>query len=217
MTANKKIVCFSDTHGQHRNKKLNSWLMNNSADILLFAGDYQKNNQDHGKIFVEWIAELPYKHKIIIPGNHDNNFDNAREKCKHYDNIHFIVHEGIEIEGIKFFCSAYSRTFGNWYFMESEDTLKYLYEKIPNNTEILVTHTPPFGTLDETIYSVSAGSTSLNNRIPELPKLEYNIFGHIHEQNGFRTFDDIKYINCSVTNELYELVNNPYIFEFEKE
>jgi len=196
---------------------LNNWLNNNFANIAIFAGDYQKNNLDTGEDFIEWIAELPYKHKIIVCGNHDNNFAIAKEKCKNYNNIHFIVHDSIEIEGIKFFCSAYSRTFGHWSFMTDEDTLKYLYEKIPNATEILVTHTPPFGVLDQTIYGIPAGSTSLKHRIPELSKLKYNIFGHIHESNGSIIADNIQYINCSVINELYELVNVPYIFEYKKE
>jgi len=209
---NKKIICFSDSHGWHHNKKLSNWFENNPADILLFAGDYQVNDQDTGEDFIEWIAELPYKHKIIVPGNHDGNFNTVREKCKNYNNIHFIVHDSIEIEGIKFFGSAYSRIFGQWWFMESEDVLEYLYNKIPNDTEILVTHTPPFGKLDLTTQGVNAGSTSLNDRILELSKLKYNIFGHIHEGCGSIAKNGIKYINCSVVNELYELVNEPYIF-----
>ena len=209
---NKKIICFSDSHGWNHNHILNKWFKNNPADILLFAGDYQRNNQDTGEDFVEWIAELPCKHKIIIPGNHDGNFDIVREKCKNYNNIHFIVHDSVEIEGIKFFCSAYSRIFGQWWFMESEDVLAYLYEKIPNDVEILVTHTPPFDKLDLTIQGVKAGSTSLNNRISELSKLKYSIFGHIHESKNETMVDEIQYINCSVVNELYELVNEPYIF-----
>jgi len=212
-----KIVCFSDTHGQHRSKKLNKWFQNNPADILIFAGDYQLNSLDTGEDFVEWISELPYKNKIITAGNHDNNFEITKKKCKKYSDINFLIHNSVEIEGIKFFASAYSRTFGHWSFMTDEDTLEYLYEKIPEDTEILTTHTPPFKKLDLTFRGVYAGSTSLINRIANLPNLKYNIFGHIHEARSSKTVGTMKYINCSIVNEEYKLTNNPYIFEYEKE
>lgn len=213
--ATKKIVCFSDTHGLHRDKKINKWFKNNPADVLIFAGDYQRNNLDTGEDFVKWISGLSYKHKIVIPGNHDGNFAIAREKCKNYNNTHFLVHDSITVEEIKFFCSAYSRIFGDWSFMADEDTLEYLYKKIPDNTEILVTHSPPFGKLDLTTRGINAGSTSLNNRIKELSNLQHHFFGHIHEGRGAIAKNSIQYINCSVTNELYELVNNPYKFEIK--
>ena len=212
-----KIVCFSDSHGQHRSKNLNKWFHDNPTDILIFSGDYQLNSEDHGEDFIEWISNLPYKHKIITAGNHDNNFATIKDKCKEYNNMHFLIHNSINIDGINFFISAYSRTFGHWVFMEDEDTLEYLYEKIPNDTEILVTHTPPYNKLDLTFGGVWAGSTSLEKRIKELPNLKYNIFGHIHESFGNVSEHGIQYINCSVLDEIYRLKNNPVIVEFEKE
>ena len=212
-----KIVCFSDTHGQHRSKKLNKWFQDNPADMLIFAGDYQLNSDDTGEDFIDWVSGLSYKYKIITAGNHDNNFEITKKKSEEYSDINFLIHNNIEIEGIKFFASAYSRTFGHWSFMTDEDTLEYLYKKIPNNTEVLITHTPPFKKLDLTFLEVNAGSTSLINRIENLPNLKYNIFGHIHEAYNTITKKGVKYINCSVVNEIYQMVNEPYIFEFEKE
>jgi len=212
-----KIVCLSDTHGSHGNLRLNRWLKNNPAEIFLFAGDYQYNSYDNGEDFIEWLSNLPYKHKVIVPGNHDGNFDIIREKCKNYDNIHFIIHNSIKIEGIKFFCSAYSRTFGDWWFMESEDVLEYLYEKIPEDINVLITHTPPFGVLDQTVHGILAGSTSLNHRINKLPNIKYNIFGHIHENFGEIKIEKVKYINCSIVDEKYYPKNLPVIFEYDKD
>ena len=211
-----KIVCFSDTHGQHRSKNLSKWFQDNPADILIFSGDYQLNNEDAGTDFIEWISDLPYKHKLITAGNHDNNFETIKDECKEYDNINFLIHNNINIEGINFFISAYSRTFGHWSFMTDEDTLEYLYEKIPENTEILVTHTPPFKKLDLTYMGINAGSTSLTKRIEKLPNLKYNIFGHIHESRNNISQKNIQYINCSIANERYQMVNDPYIFEIER-
>ena len=212
-----KMVCFSDTHGQHRSKKLNKWFKDNPADILIFAGDYQLNSLDTGEDFINWISELSYRYKIVIPGNHDNNSEVAKIKSKEYSDINFLIHNSIEIEGINFFASAYSRTFGHWSFMTDEDTLEYLYEKIHLDTEILVTHTPPFKKLDLTFIGDRAGSTSLRNKIEQLPNLKYNIFGHIHEARSSEMIDGVQYINCSIVDEKYKLINDPYIFEFEKE
>jgi Icc-related predicted phosphoesterase len=47
-------------------------------------------------------------------------------------------------------------------------------------------------------------------------KPKYHIFGHIHCQYGIFKKKDTSFINCSVSDEEYYLVNKPIIFDYEK-
>jgi Icc-related predicted phosphoesterase len=208
-----KIICFSDLHGQY-SKKLTQWFTNNPGDLLLFAGDIQCNNFDTGEKFLSWINMLPYKDKVIIFGNHDGNYEYTLDLVRQYDNIYILNHKSINIQGIKIFGSPYSLPFLDWYFMKTEKELKILYEEIPEDTDILITHCGPFGVLDLTVDGIVTGSISLANRISKLKNLKYNIFGHIHESYGIKIIDGVNYINASVLDDKYKLKNLPVVVEY---
>ena len=203
-----KIVAFSDLHGQY-SKKLTGLFNSHPADILLFAGDLQKNSFDDGKEFLQWLDKLPYEHKVLTFGNHDCNYIYMLEQAKHYNNIHFLFNQSIVLQGIKFFGSPNSRIFGSWSFMNTEKELKEIYDTIPNDTNILITHTPAYEILDLTCSGESAGSYSLRKRIQELKHLKYHISGHIHEGYGIMQEDNITYLNVSLLDERYRFVNSP--------
>ena len=211
------IACFSDTHGYHHDQKLNEWFEDNPADILVFAGDYQYNNDDDGVNFMDWVMGLPYTHKVIIPGNHDGNALGLSVWLDYmsgdFENLHFVIHDKINVLGLKFFCSAYSAKFGNWWFSENEDKLNQLYQQIPNDTDILITHGGAFRTLDRLETGENVGSTALKDRINNLPNLKAHIFGHIHESYGTYVYNGYDAINCSFCNYRYNPVNMPILFE----
>jgi Icc-related predicted phosphoesterase len=208
-----KIVCFSDLHGQY-SKKLTEWFMDNPADLLLFAGDLQLNNFDDGIKFIDWLNVLPYKEKVFIFGNHDGNYDYTEDYVAKFKNIHCLNNENIDINGIKIFGSPYSIKFFDWWFMKSDRQLAKIYSKIPENTNILLTHTPPFGIMDKTISGNFAGSESLLKRIDELSNLKHHIFGHIHENFGIEKIGNINFINASILDEKYKFKRMPIIFEY---
>ena len=97
------------------------------------------------------------------------------------------------------------------------DSLEYKWNLIPDDIDILVTHSPPYGILDETYDPVArlfkqCGSKSLLKRVCEIkPKL--HVFGHIHEGYGEVLAEwqhpNTKFINASYVNEHYEPVNKP--------
>ena len=207
-----KIVAFSDLHGQY-SKKLTRWFNEHPADILLFAGDLQLNGYDDGSFFLQWLNSLPYKHKVMIFGNHDGNYDYTMEEVKKYTSIHILNNESITIDRIKIWGSPYSVQFGEWWFMKPDNELAEMYENVPDDTDILLTHTPMYGFLDRTIDGVSAGSISLETRFRDLLELKYHVCGHIHEGAGKMGFGTTGIINCSVLDEKYRLVNDPVIFE----
>lgn len=58
------------------------------------------------------------------------------------------------------------------------------WDNIPKDTEILLTHTPPFGNLDLTRRGKNAGCKQLASRLEVLDQCRLHIFGHIHEGYG---------------------------------
>ena len=210
-----KITCFSDIHGMP-NEKLNRWMHENPGDILLYAGDIQFNNYDNGFYTLEWMNSLPFTDKVIIMGNHDSHSEQMMEYAMHLNHFHILENRSIRIKDINIFGSPYSVTFGKWWFMESEEELAKMYAKIPENTNILLTHTPIYGIMDvSTRYeNVHAGSKSLLNRVRQLKQLKYHVCGHIHEGHGIQKEGDITFINASITDEHYHLVNDPVVFEY---
>lgn len=211
-----KIVAFSDLHGQY-SKALDKWFNENPGDILFFAGDLQLNHSDDGKKFIEWLSKLPYKDKVVIFGNHDGNYEYTLEYASDYSDIHILNNESVEVQGIKIFGSPNSVKFLDWWFMKSEAELAEIYSKIPEDTDILVTHCPPFSILDCTDNGDYAGSLALFDRIQQLKNLKYHLLGHIHENSGkwFKKGNTTFY-NCSVLDENYKFKNFPIMFEYEE-
>ena len=57
------------------------------------------------------------------------------------------------------------------------------YAHIPENTDILITHSPAYGILDFD-DGINYGSEEILERLPSLPNLKAHLFGHIHAQHG---------------------------------
>ena len=70
--------------------------------------------------------------------------------------------ESVEILGLKIYGSPYSPEFCNWAFsINPDDESKQMWDKIPKDTDILITHGPPYKILDKTITGIDAGCTDL--------------------------------------------------------
>ena len=58
------------------------------------------------------------------------------------------------------------------------------WEKIPDDTQVLLTHGPPLGILDQNWQDLDCGDQYLLERIEQLPELKLHVFGHIHSGQG---------------------------------
>ena len=86
------------------------------------------------------------------------------------------------------------------------------WKLIPKETDILITHGPPFGILDRTISNYNAGCEMLLKKVNQIkPKL--HVFGHIHEGYGMVEKDKTFFANASSVNLNYQLVNAPIILD----
>ena len=207
---------FSDIHG----------LLNFTVpegDILLMAGDmcpayydkifsitYQRKWLEED--FNKWLEELPIKEKILISGNHDWIFETSYNPKL---NCHYLQDNSIEINGLKIHGSPWSLPFNNWAFNLPEKELEKKWELIPEDTDILLVHCPPYGIGDlvkHEAFVKHIGSKTLKKKILEVkPKLV--VFGHNHNGYGEYNLEGIRCINVSLLDDNYKVKHKPVILK----
>lgn len=198
-----KITAFADTHGNHNKVKFDEKHL--SSDLLVFGGDFSattEDNRDDVRRFLSWLSMQPQKHKILIGGNWDFFADRKQKEFKSIipKNIIYLNNESVTIKGYKIFGSP-NTNLTTWAFGKYERVLsEHCYSKIPNDTDILITHTPPYEILDTNRYGQNCGSTSLREKLKELNNIKINIFGHTHSSSGVIKKDNIIFANVSVYN-----------------
>lgn len=229
-----KIVAISDTHNEH-NK-----IIIPECDILIHAGDESGLGREFEiRNFAKWLDKQSVKHIIWTPGNHSVEFANNypksidwfKEECPRG---HILLHDSIIIENIKIFASPWTPFFLDWAYNAGRTIIEAAYyqkpfigdlwKDIPEDTEILITHGPPYKILDELVRIDNipkgefAGCQELSSRIQNLKKLKHHFFGHIHywggqtvEQNG------ILYHNVSICDEMYLPKNKIIEIEYKNE
>lgn len=207
-----KLCVISDTHGKH--KQLGHLP---DADVIIHAGDFTSVGHDHEIVnFMKWYSNLNYKYKIIIAGNHDWLFETNGQRAKSYvpENVIYLEDNGVEIEGINFYGSPVSKPFCDWAFNRPEEKLAQYWAAIPDNTDVLITHSPPYMIGDYVPRDKNHhGSPSLYKEVIERIKPKVHIFGHIHEGNGIKVIENTTFINASNLDGNYMCVFNPVIFD----
>jgi Icc-related predicted phosphoesterase len=205
-----KIVCISDTHTLHKNMKIPD------GDLLIHAGDVSSRGKLEEIIqFNDWLGTLPHRHKVMIAGNHDFYFESNPPHAKSLiTNAVYLNDSGIEIEGIKIWGSPVQPWFYDWAFnrQRGEDIRKH-WELIPTDTDILITHGPPYGILDETARGELVGCADLLEVIQQRVKPRLHIFGHIHEGYGKTAIGETLFVNPSMVNLQYRPVNQAIVVE----
>jgi len=220
-----KIIALSDNHSDYG-------FETPEGDILIHAGDfsYQGLSQEI-YTFAGWLKRQPHEHKLFIWGNHEliesdelyyRNFieENSGAKCIH------TLREPLEINGVKFWGSSYTPTFGNWAFMKDDKQRKGYWEIAPDDVDVVVCHGPMWGMLD-TVDGLEIepgklehlGCVHLRNYI-ERVKPRLFIHGHIHD-SGRQTFHlkhwdgepDTICVNAALMDENYKIAGNPIEIE----
>lgn len=210
-----RISCISDLHGSY--PKLPG------GDLLIIAGDLTSNDSAIAwHSFFDWLDRQQYRKIIYIGGNHDNflsGLDEQERKDLCEENVEYLCDSACEFEGLKIWGSPHTLWFEgiNPHCMAFTGNEEYLAEKftlIPDDTDILITHMPPFGILDYTKRCIHVGSKKLLGAIDAI-KPRVHIFGHIHEDGGSRLYygGHTMCINASHMNAEYDSINPPINFE----
>lgn len=188
-----RVVCISDTHHQHRSLKVPD------GDLLVCAGDFTRRGDRADVVaFDAWLGTLPHAHKVIIAGNHDFAFETdpaaARSWIQHAT---YLQDSGCVVDGLRVWGSPWQPRFFDWAFnLDRGAPLRAKWDLIPADTDVLITHGPPFGVLDRTHDGRRVGCEELAKAVARIrPKL--HVFGHIHEDYGMVERDGVTYINAS--------------------
>jgi predicted phosphodiesterase len=215
---NIKIVCLSDLHGHLPEVP--------DADLLLLAGDYCPTTKDQNwwlrDSFEPWLHEKSLRMIVVgIAGNHDLIFEKRpdlvpRLSWKYLQDS--AVRVSFEHKGsLKIYGTPWQLRFCDWAFNLDEKELDDKFAMIPDDTDVILTHGPPWGIGDQTDHKDRIGSRGLLKRCNEIqPKLV--VYGHNHSGYGVRTNPVAPgpvFVNCAHMDEQYRPVNQPVVIELE--
>jgi len=216
-----KITFISDTHAKHN--QVTSSLP--GGDVLIHAGDisnkgYRTEIQD----FIKWFSTIEnYTHKIFIAGNHDFSCQDEVLAVQEllrlnpgseylYDDMFLIGDKSADYDDmVKVWGSPWQPEFYNWAFNLPRQgaELKEVWNMIPSDVDILITHGPPYGHLDYVTYSKqNVGCELLRDRI-DLIKPKIHVFGHIHSSYGYKFDGTTHFFNAAVLDERYNFTQKP--------
>ena len=209
-----KICFISDVHSRWKD------LVIPECDVLVSCGDYSFVGECHlVKNFHKWLNKQKATHIISVQGNHEKwveaNFNEARTLAQSVcPRVHFIDEGEVDIDGVKFFGSAITPYFFNWAWnrYRGEDVNKH-WARIPDDVNVLITHGPVYGILDQLPDGTNVGCEGLFNRIQQLDQCKIHACGHIHDAYGEKYFNGRKYINASICDERYSPTNLPILIE----
>ena len=224
-----KISFISDTHTNMYDESRNELLLE-GGDILCFTGDIMSTGYNEGELihFLKWFSKQSFTYKIFIAGNHDRYLEKysvlAEEIISNYkkDGVVYLKNSSFEYGGIKFYGTPHQPYFCGWAFnVPDSKKLLNIYQMIPDDTDILLTHCPPYGVLDQShqpkYHNITGedhlGSSELREVLDEkkknnvMPKVV--AFGHIHGDGGkMIKIEETIYINGSLCDEMYDPVND---------
>ncbi|MBI1852313.1 MAG: metallophosphatase domain-containing protein [Planctomycetes bacterium] len=204
------LVAISDTHGMHESIALPP------GDVFIHAGDLTRSGRIEEVVeFNRWLGSLPYRHRIVIAGNHDFCFERDAEACRRaLTHATYLQDQSAVVEGIRIYGSPWQPWFYDWAFnLRRGAEIKQKWDLIPMDTDVLLTHGPPAGFGDLTIAKERVGCADLLEAVRRV-KPELHVFGHIHEGYGTFPGDVTTFLNASVCDVAYRPVNPPVTFHY---
>jgi Icc-related predicted phosphoesterase len=140
---------------------------------------------------------------------------------------------GTVIDGVSFYGTSVQppaphRTMA--FNVSLEEDRDLAFAKIPNNLDVLITHTPPFRKLDD-VQGISVGCRALGRAVARV-KPRYHVFGHIHECPGSDVsplpvhdaqgqlicyHENTVFVNAAICDEHYCVRNSPVVVKIPVE
>jgi len=217
-----KFTCISDTHRTFP-------IPDKGGDVFIHAGDFSllspqfrenymvlKKEFDDFKRYLVQIRKK-FRHVIFVPGNHDFIFENfekeVREELANIK-VNLLINQPLNIDGVKIWGSPITPPFNNWAFSLPDIARESLWDTIPEDTDILVTHGPPLQILDK-CPNGNVGCVYLSEKTRQL-RPKYHVFGHIHESHGSAKVLDTQHYNVSYMDGMYQPAHDFTTFKIKK-
>ena len=141
---------------------------------------------------------------------------NFHEINKELQGCIYLEDSFIDLFGYKVYGTPYQPVYSDSAFQRSSNVLKNYWQKIPTDTDILITHSPPFGIRDMNRKGMNGGCPDLAAEIINRVKPIYHLYGHIHESYGIEIREETTFINASFCATGYMPINPPFMFELPR-
>ncbi len=176
-----KILVLADLH---EDSEIPDKLNPSKYDLVIIAGDLG------GKTYFKKVLSLA-DNIYWIPGNMEelDSPEKFPEKCLHKKKLE--LEDGFFVVGFGF---SSPTPFGTPGELTEEEIYTQLNRLPINNKTILITHSPPYGVLDEVGGGIHAGSKSIR-KIMEEKKPLILLCGHIHDQEGKKKVGETTVVN----------------------
>lgn len=192
-------------------------LLQNFEDIVFIAGN-------HDRSFDRCFSELS-------SGNFNRRYESEEEADKDGakkpawlldllesmdKRIHYLENNSERVQGLLFHGSPTTPDFYKdyWAFNAERGTeIANYWSVIPQNVDVLVTHGPAYGILDNLEGSnQKVGCEELEMKVRyELEDLKLHVCGHIHYPRGIKhsEYGNPVFVNAAICTESYEPINAP--------
>ncbi|MEZ6185096.1 MAG: metallophosphatase domain-containing protein [Planctomycetota bacterium] len=215
-----RVVAISDTHGLHEELELPA------GDVLIHAGDYSRQGVlAEFEAFCAWFAAQPFRHRILVAGNHDVILEAQPDLCRARlpAGITYLLDQAVTLDGVRFYGAPWTPEFCRWSFMRDRGApLREVWDRIPAGVQVLITHGPPYGHGDHVPGFLgrpgrAVGCLELLQAVRRVEP-EWHVFGHIHEGYGITRSDELprtQFVNAALCGEDYASTRPPLVFDVE--
>jgi calcineurin-like phosphoesterase family protein len=213
-----RVVCLSDTHDRQADIKVPD------GDILIHCGDLtMAGDQACAREGIAWLASLPHRRKLFVPGNHDLCFEAGgafiRELSEEFPSVETLIDRDADAFGLRVYGSPWTPGPARFAFAYNPHQPRVPSERwalIPDDTQILITHTPPQGIHDLTASGKRLGCSALRTRLQGLRALQLHAFGHVHEAQGTIMLRRVQYVNAAICDERYRPNQAPVVVDLPR-
>lgn len=178
-----RIVIVSDTHRSYRHPIP-------SGDVWIHAGDSELTASEMDAL----AKSLPHPHKVVVCGNMDRRLENEKQSLR---NVVYLQDSDVTVSGLKIYGSPWTPEFVGIFQLEDSQAATSVWEKVPSDVDVLITHGPPKGILDRTSRGWRVGDGALLDKVEEI-KPRVHCFGHIHASYGTMKNGETIFCNAAV-------------------
>jgi Icc-related predicted phosphoesterase len=205
-----KLTIISDTHGQQ--DKLGRL----SGEVLIHCGDmfnmFDQNHEEFDRMDA-WLGQQDFDLILCVGGNHD--FETQKRSAwvdTPFRNAVYLEGSDYVYKGVRFFGAPWIPDLRGQAFFTMEEALPQKWAHIPDNADVVITHTPPAGVLDVSSRGLKLGCPHLRTAINRIQPA-IHCFGHVHASSGVHKDGNTTFVNAALVNSQYQLKHPPYEVE----
>lgn len=184
-----RLVILSDTHRSYTRPIP-------VGDVLIHCGDSElsKNELD------AWAADLSHRAKLSVAGNMDIALsDERKDRKSSFQHVTYLQDNEQVVSGIKFYGSPWTPEFVGVFQLRNSADAQKVWNKVPSDADVLITHGPPAGVLDRTSRGMGVGDRDLLDLVRNV-RPRVHCFGHVHESYGTLRENGTLFCNAAVFN-----------------